>query len=102
MLQREGILIQLEKARDGSEHSLYGADRWSQHQYKTLERINQLIEILESPNTPIGSVIRLSNDQEFSPLKRELAARTDVLKLARTIQADAPEPDELRLFFGGE
>lgn len=99
--QRDGIRMQLEKAREASEDGLYGADRWSQHQHKTLRRVSQLIEILESPNTPMGSVIRLNNDQEFSPLKRELAARAGALKIAASMLSEAPALDELRTLLGG-
>ncbi|WP_040267271.1 hypothetical protein [Pseudomonas rhodesiae] len=93
--QREGIRMQLEKVRRADEEGMYGSDRWSVHQHKTLERVNQLIAILESPNTPMGSVIRLSNDQAFSPLKRALAAHSDAPKLAATMQLYAPSHDEL-------
>ena len=101
MQQRNGIRMQLEKAREASEDGLYGADRWSQHQHKTLERVSQLIELLESPNTPMGSVIRLSNDHEFSPLKRELAARSGTPKLVASSLSEVPALDELRLLLGG-
>ena len=67
--------IQLDKARAEDEDGTFGADRWSQHQLKTLERLEQLIEIMESEDVPEGSVIMLSNDLEYSPLKRELASR---------------------------
>lgn len=80
--QRDGIRLQLTKALDASENSVYGADRWSQHQITTLERVGQLIEILESPSTANGSVIHLSIDQEFSPLRREVAAHTQLSEKA--------------------
>ncbi|PXX58238.1 hypothetical protein SAMN05660489_04710 [Pseudomonas sp. LAMO17WK12:I10] len=101
MQQRDGIHQQLQKAREASEDGLYGADRWSQHQQKTLERVSQLIEILESPETPIGSVICLSNDQEFSPLKRELAARAYASELVAPVSSSEPALDEIRSLFRG-
>lgn len=70
---------QLDKAAAASGDGVYGADRWTQHQLATLERVDQLIMILESPDTPNGAVIRLSNDQEHSILKREIAARSEKL-----------------------
>ncbi|MGE8451159.1 MAG: integrase, partial [Pseudomonadales bacterium] len=36
-----------------------GADRWSEHQRKTLERLDQLCGILEDPRVPFGTVIQL-------------------------------------------
>lgn len=98
--QRDGIRLQLGKAQDASDEGVYGADRWSQHQSKTLDRIEQLIEILDSPSTANGSAIRLSIDQEFSPLKREIAARSGTLKLAASSTSVEPDLDELRLLLG--
>lgn len=98
--QRDGIRLQLGKAQEASEEGVYGADRWSQHQSKTLDRVGQLIEILESPSTPNGSAIRLSIDQEFSPLKREIAARSGISTLAASSTSVEPDLDELRLLLG--
>ena len=97
MQQREGIRLQLERAREAREDGLYGADRWSQHQQKTLERVSQLIEILQSPHTPMGAVICLSNDQEFSPLKRELAACSVASPCVALPPAKQPAVEEIRL-----
>lgn len=66
---------QLDKAKAEDESGTFGADRWSEHQLKTLERLDQLISIMENPEVSEGSVIMLNNDQEYSPLKRELSAR---------------------------
>jgi hypothetical protein len=99
--QRDGIRLQLAKAQEASEEGVYGADRWSQHQSKTLDRVGQLIEILESPSTANGSAIRLSIDQEFSPLKREIAARSGISKFAASSTSAEPDLDELRLLLGG-
>ena len=80
-MQRSLTLIQLDRAKAADEAGSYGADRWSQHQIKTLERLDQLIQILESPDVSDGSVIMLGNNQEFSPLKREIAARKNTPRL---------------------
>lgn len=74
-VQRGLILAQLDMARAADESGYFGADRWSKHQLKTLERLDQLIKIMKNPKIRDGSVIMLDNDQEYSPLKRELAAR---------------------------
>ncbi|MBX8540401.1 integrase [Pseudomonas cichorii] len=94
--QRSLTYIQLEKAKAADTSGTYGADRWSRHQIKTLERLDQLIQILESPDLPDGTAIRLSNDQEFSPLKRELAA----CQYSRILPSSEPEIDELRNLLG--
>lgn len=94
--QRNLTHMQLEKAEAADTSGTYGADRWSQHQIKTLERLDQLIQILESPDLPEGTAIRLSNDQEYTPLKRELAARES----SRRLPSSEPDVDELRNLLG--
>ena len=94
--QRDLITEQLEKAKAEDVAGTYGADRWSSHQLKTLERLNQLIQLMESPDLSNGDLIRLTNDQEFSPIKRELAARQSTPRIAaQELQAE-PNMDDLR------
>jgi hypothetical protein len=93
-LRRDGIRLQLEKAREASAQGIYGADRWTQHQQKTLERAEAFISLLESPQTMDGAVIWLSNDQEHSPLKRAIAARSSEPALEQPLK---PDLDEFRL-----
>jgi hypothetical protein len=99
--QRDGIRLQLGKAQNASEEGVYVADRWSQHQIKTLERVGQLIKILESPSTASGAVIHLSIDEAFSPLRREIAARTTVKKITAESKSNVTDADELRALLGG-
>lgn len=105
-VHREGIRLQLAKAQSADAEGIYGADRWTQHQLKTLERTDQLITILENPEIPDGTIVRLSNDQEFSPLKRAVAARSSTPKLPDQSAASEPSADaddhidELRALMG--
>ncbi|MFG0350832.1 integrase [Pseudomonas sp. zbq_5] len=96
---RDGIRAQLAKAQAANDDLIYGADRWSQHQIKTLERADQLIQLLESQDTPDGTIIRLSNDQEFSPLKRAIAANSAAPSLPAP-KKDEPDLDEIRALMG--
>ncbi|WP_223534830.1 integrase [Pseudomonas sp. GL-B-16] len=96
--QRSGILLQLKKSQDACEGDVYGADRWSQHQRVTLERVDQLIHILERSDTPDGSIIKLNIDDEFSPLKREIAARTgNIESVIKSPSTELADLDEIRL-----
>lgn len=87
-LRRDSIQLQLDKAKAASADGIYGADRWTQHQLKTLGRADALIQLLEAAQKPEGAVIWLSNDHEHSPLKRAIAARSSKLALG-----EQPEPD---------
>jgi hypothetical protein len=72
--QRDSTKLQLVKAEKGIEEGIYGADRWYTHQKKTVQRADELIELLESSTIQDGAVIRLKNESEFSALKREQSA----------------------------
>jgi len=97
--QRDGIRLQLNKTQQASEDEVYGADRWSQHQLQTLEQAEKLIQLLESPDLEDGAIIKLSNDQEFSPLNRALASHTAQTK--PSIPSPNQDMDELRSLLGG-
>ncbi|MEH6672394.1 integrase [Halopseudomonas sp.] len=103
--QRVGTQLQLKKAQDAGssgEFDVDSVDRWTAHQIKTLERIEQLIQILESPDTANGAVIRMRHDQEFSPLKRALAATSATPQLSASAKnIEEPELNELRALLGG-
>jgi hypothetical protein len=96
-LQRDGIRLQLEKAEAAASDGIYGSDRWTQHQRKTLERADALVNLLESPHTPEGTIIRLSDDNEHTALKRAVAARSGEASLK---QSTSPDIDELRRLLG--
>ena len=51
----------LARAEAATVEGYYGADRWMEHHKKTVVRLIQLTEILESPAVPIGSVIQLAD-----------------------------------------
>ncbi len=70
--QRTLLIDQLKRAKSAQAEDVYNADRWAVHQQQTIERVDQLISILESENVPYGSAVRLRNEHEDSPVKREL------------------------------
>jgi hypothetical protein len=47
-----------------------GADRWFEYHQKTVDRLRQLVEILESPQIADGAQIKLRDGKEFSHLRR--------------------------------
>lgn len=52
-----------------------GADRWYELQKLTESRLRELVAIMEDPSVPDGTIIRLRNDAEFSPLRRALSIK---------------------------
>ena len=69
-------LVQVEKdfteAEDAIAKGFSGADRWYEYHQKTVERLRQLVEILESQQTPDGAQIKLRDGKDFSHLRRAL------------------------------
>ena len=51
----------LARAEAASSEGYYGADRWMGHHQKTVARLTQLVEILDNPSIPAGSVIQLAD-----------------------------------------
>lgn len=64
----EGLVI---KAKEAISEDELGADKWYQHQTKTLERVKGIIALMENPELPDGSLIRTYGD-DFSHLSRIL------------------------------
>jgi hypothetical protein len=67
-------LAQVEKDYEAARLALAdgysGADRWYEYHLKTVERLRQLVEILESPQIEDGAQIKLRDGKEFSHLRR--------------------------------
>ena len=51
----------LARAEAATSEGYYGADRWMEHHQKTFARLTQLVEILDNPSIPAGSVIQLAD-----------------------------------------
>ncbi|AUN29468.1 integrase [Niveispirillum cyanobacteriorum] len=60
---------QLEQAKKAAAEGYYGAERWQEHHQATVDRLRILVGILDDPAVPAGSLIRLTNPKEFSPIR---------------------------------
>jgi hypothetical protein len=60
---------QVKKAESAVSEGFAGADRWLEHHKMVMERLLGLVAILEDPAVPIGTIIQLSNEYEFSPIE---------------------------------
>lgn len=58
------------------EEGSIGANRWFEHAEKTVARLRQLVEILESDQVADGAVIKLRDFDEHSHLGRAIAMKT--------------------------
>jgi hypothetical protein len=66
---------QYEAAKQAVTDGLFGADRWYQHHKNTLDRLRDLVAILQNNEVADGALIQLKNDNEFSVLNRAVAAK---------------------------
>jgi len=97
-------LAQVEKdyveAQVAIEQGYAGADKWYEYHQKTVERLRQLVEILESDQIPDGAQIKLRDGKDFSHLRRVIR-----LKAVEAVERKAPDATRLadmaRLLGGG-
>ena len=68
------------KAEQAESEKLAGAHRWVEHQKHTLQRAEQLIQILEDPVLPQGSVIRMSTPVMPSRLAMAMRERQSLIR----------------------
>lgn len=50
----------LQQAEQATKEQYYGSDRWLDHHKSTVERLSELLSIIDNPSVPIGAVIQLS------------------------------------------
>ncbi|HEY9017221.1 integrase [Thiomicrospira sp.] len=95
-------LAEVEKQFKASEtainEGLAGADRWYEYHQHTLTHLKQLVEILEDPSVPDGSLIKLSNDKSFSQTNRVLRNKHGENRLKQDQQKLA---EQAKLLLGG-
>lgn len=69
----------VEKLRDKAAQEIQegtaGADRWFQIHDLTEKRLRELISLMENTNIQPGAIIKLRNENEFSPLRRAITAK---------------------------
>ena len=74
-VRHEQVKVLLSKAEKEIADGTAGADRWFEVHSHTHKRLAELIEILENPTVCNGAIIRLRNENEFSPLRRAVEAK---------------------------
>ncbi|TKB02000.1 hypothetical protein E5672_16000 [Alteromonas portus] len=81
---RDRTKEQLTKALDAAKEEFFGADKWVKHHTERLERAEQLVSLMESEEIEDGAIIKLSNDNEFTPLKRVLNEKPELKSLDKS------------------
>jgi hypothetical protein len=66
---------QFHAAETAISEGLAGADRWYEYHKNTMERLLELVSILEDPDLENGAQIKLRNDKSFSPLRRAIESK---------------------------
>ena len=52
--------VLMQQAEQASKEQYFGSDRWLDHHKATVERLSELLSIMDNPNVPDGAVIQLS------------------------------------------
>jgi len=96
------IEVQLKNALAASEKNWVGSDRWVALYQGKLERAYQLVDILENPEIEEGSIIHMTSDVQFSPIKRVLAEKVapETLQLENQKDKTTAELESLRKLLG--
>lgn len=59
---------QLERDEVALAEGVLGADRWLEHNRARVGRLRNLLDILDDPSVPPGTIIQLTNEDEYSPI----------------------------------
>lgn len=75
-----------------------GADRWYQIHDLTEKRLQELISIMENPAIQNSAIIKLRNENEFSPLRRAINSKTQ-----KSLRPDQNQPllEDVKNLLGG-
>jgi len=87
--ERHAIVEKLrDKAVQEIKEGTAGADRWYQIHDLTEKRLRELISIMENPTIQNGAIIKLRNENEFSPLRRAIESKTQKNESEQTLIED--------------
>jgi hypothetical protein len=90
---------QFQAAENAISEGSAGADRWYEYHKNTMERLLELISILENPGIADGAQIKLRNDKSFSPLRRAIESKRSMDELAHS--KDTKLLDDMAKLLGG-
>lgn len=65
----------MDKAEAAQGDGYYGSDRWTEHHRATVDRLQQLVSIMDDPSVPDGAVIQLSTPNMASRIAQPAADR---------------------------
>ncbi len=86
-------------AKKAMHDGLAGADRWYEYHKNTLGRLKELIAIMEDPNVPEGSQIKLRNQKGFNPFRRAVGYKAGSTALHS--KEEAKMLDDMTKILGG-
>ncbi|TXL16533.1 integrase, partial [Methylococcaceae bacterium HT5] len=85
--REQEVASQFDKAMEDHEMGAFGADRWMSNHHWRLTHLRTKISILENENTPDGTVVRIPDEYDPSPVKEMLRNKG--------LDAEVESPDEL-------
>ena len=59
-IQLDEAIELMKRAEEATKEQYYGSDRWLEHHKSTVERLSELVAIIDNPSVPSGAVIQLS------------------------------------------
>jgi hypothetical protein len=65
----------MDKAEAAQGDGYHGSDHWAEHHRSTVDRLQQLVSIMDDPSVPDGAVIQLSTPNMASRIAQATANR---------------------------
>ena len=90
----EIVREQVRRAEAELQEGSAGVDRWLEVHRLTVQRLEQLIAILEDPAVEDGAIVRLNNANQFSPFRRALEAAEVTNESSRPALPDLSGDDD--------
>lgn len=91
--------VLVKKMEEDIAAGIAGADRWYEHTKMSLQRAEQLLQILNDPSVPNGSIIKLYNPHEFSPTRRAIEQHNLDARITKDKDKDKDMLHQLRILF---
>lgn len=93
-IQLDEAKILLQQAEQATREQYYGSDRWLEHHNSTVERLSELLSIMDNPSVPIGAVIQLSPPKTST---HKITVQKKLNKSVKVISNPTMAPEQERL-----
>ena len=89
-IQLDEAIYLLRQAEEATKEQYYGSDRWLDHHTSTVERLSELLSIIDNPAVPMGAVIQLSPPKSSTHnISVQKKLKSPIIGIQNTVLASA-------------